>query len=461
MPVSDWLPPALDYVDQWLGFQMRLSEQPGCAIAVARQGEVVMEQAFGLADIPSGTGLLPRHRFRVASHSKTFTAAAIMRLREQERVGLDDPVGRYVAGLSGELGEATLGQLLSHSAGLMRDGTDSGHWQNRQPFLDEAGLRAELAHKLVLESGERLKYTNLGFGLLGLVIASVTGEPFGEWMVREITGMAGLAETAPDLPAANAAPLATGHAGRLPLGRMAIPGHNPTRALAAATGFVATAADIARFFGQLDPAASNSILSTASRREMTRPHWRIPGMEAERHYGLGTICGSVNGHLFFGHTGSFQGFQSRTCVVPDWSISLSVLTNAADGPAGAWTDGALHILNRFAEAGPPNPVVAGWTGRWWSVWGATDLVPMGDKVMLAAPSLLAPFTDASELSVSSAEEGRIARASGFGSHGEPVRRTLDSDGNATAIRLGGTELLSESTFAAEFMARMKDNSTRQ
>ena len=97
--MHDWLQPALEYVPQWLDYQMRDTEQPGCVIAITHQGKLVLEQAFGYADIVGRVPLTPRHRFRVASHSKSFTAAGIMKLREEGKLGLDDRVGRYVDGL--------------------------------------------------------------------------------------------------------------------------------------------------------------------------------------------------------------------------------------------------------------------------------------------------------------------------------------------------------------------------
>src|SRR3546814_5742264 len=87
--MEDWLNPALDYVPRWLEHQMRVSEQPGCAIAVAHRGKVVLERAFGVADLATREPLTPPHRLRVASHSKTFTAAGILRLREAGRLRLD------------------------------------------------------------------------------------------------------------------------------------------------------------------------------------------------------------------------------------------------------------------------------------------------------------------------------------------------------------------------------------
>ena len=173
--MDKWLEPALDYIPQWLEYQMRESEQPGCVIAIVHKGRVVLERAFGYADIVSRVPLTPRHRFRVASHSKSFTAAGIMKLREAGKLGLDDRVGQYVDGLHPAVAEATIAQLLSHSAGIVRDGTDSGQWQDRRPFLDEAELRSDLATAPAIEPNTRFKYSNHGYGLAGLVIEAVTG----------------------------------------------------------------------------------------------------------------------------------------------------------------------------------------------------------------------------------------------------------------------------------------------
>ncbi|MFP6743692.1 MAG: serine hydrolase domain-containing protein, partial [Alphaproteobacteria bacterium] len=73
-----WLKNALDYAGEWLDYQMRQSRQPGCVIAIAHKGRVVYERAYGFADAITGERLTPRHRFPVASHSKSFTAAGIL-----------------------------------------------------------------------------------------------------------------------------------------------------------------------------------------------------------------------------------------------------------------------------------------------------------------------------------------------------------------------------------------------
>src|SRR4029450_13456175 len=131
-----WLKSALDYLPQWLGVQVDETQLPGCAFAVAHRGRLVLERAFGVADLETRVALTPKHRVRVASHSKSFTATGIMRLVEVRKLLLDAPVGKYVSGLHDRVAATTLRQLLSHGAGVHRDGRDSGQWDLRRPFLD-------------------------------------------------------------------------------------------------------------------------------------------------------------------------------------------------------------------------------------------------------------------------------------------------------------------------------------
>jgi CubicO group peptidase (beta-lactamase class C family) len=448
--MDNWLKPALDYIPQWLEYQMRETEQPGCVIAVVHKGRVVLEQAFGYADIGERVPLTPRHRFRVASHSKSFTAAGIMKLREAGKLGLDDRVGQYVPGLHPAVAEATIAQLLSHSAGIIRDGTDSGQWADRRPFLDAAELRADLAAAPVIEANTRFKYSNHGYGLVGFVIEALTETPYRSWIKQAIIDAARLDETEPDMPLASSVPVARGHSARLPLGRrVVIPGDNPTNALAPATGFVSTARDLARWFAQLDPAAKESVLAVASRREMIRRQWRYPHSSLERYYGLGITSAKVAEWECFGHNGAFQGFVSRTVALPEPALAMSVVTNAVDGLADRWLEGAIHILASFAKHGAPTSEVRDWAGRWWTRWVAVDFVPMGRKVMVGSPLLPNPFTDASEISVSGPDCGQVSLAGGSAHHGEDVRRIRGSDGKVDEVRLGGIRLLPEAAVAAE------------
>ena len=88
-----WLDHALDYIPRWIAFQIDMSQQPGCILAIAHRGKIVLEQAFGTANLSTSEPLTPRHRFRIASHTKSFTAAGILKLREQGKLRLDDAAG--------------------------------------------------------------------------------------------------------------------------------------------------------------------------------------------------------------------------------------------------------------------------------------------------------------------------------------------------------------------------------
>jgi len=453
---------ALDYLPQYLDFQMRASQQPGLSIAIAHKGTVVLERAYGLANAITGAELTPRHRFRVASHSKTFTAAGIMKLREAGKVKLDDRAGEYVEGLHGEVARATVAQLLSHSAGIIRDGSDSGQWVDRRPFLDADELRAALSVKPVLQTSARFKYSNHGYGLVGLIIEAITGQSYNKWIAENVVKPSGLTETTPDMPLPRGARLAAGHSGRLPLGRrVAIPGRNPTYALASATGFVSTAADLAKFYAQLDPAAKKSFLSAESRREMVRRQWRDPHSSLERYYGLGTISATTAGIEHAGHSGGFQGFITRSGVLLGRDLSVSVLTNAADGWSHFWFDGILNIIATFAKNGAPSAKSRSWAGRWWSLWGCFDLVPMGDKVIAAMPAMFNPFMDASEIKLTGRDSGVIALAGGYASHGENVRRVRNASGRVSEVWMSGSKLLSEARVAAEMEKRYEAEKGRK
>jgi CubicO group peptidase (beta-lactamase class C family) len=448
--MDPWLKPACAYIHDWIEFQVRASQQPGCIVAIAHRGTIVAEYAFGHANLATGEKLTPRHRFRIASHSKSFTSAGIMKLREQRKLRLDDPVGQHVKGLHPQVAATTIGQLLSHSAGLTRDGANAGQFIDSRPYLDKAELLSELQQQPTITPGTRLKYSNHGFGLLGLAIEAVTGEPYRDWITREIIDAVGLHETQPDMPLTKGAPLAQGHTPRLPLERrLVIPGDTSCHAIAPAAGFVGTAADVARFFAQLAPNAKRSVVLSASRREMTRRHWRNPHASIEGYYGLGTMSGSTAGWDWFGHTGGLHGYISRTAVIPACELTIAIFTNSSDGWALPWVDGAMHILRAFSTRGAPQKQVRDWTERLWSTWSAFDLVPIGDRVLVATPQAINPFMDVAEIQVTGKDKGTIAASMGYSSYGEAVRRVRGKNGKVTEVWLAGSKLRPEKVVAEE------------
>ena len=439
--MTRWLDAALDYLPQWLEYQLRQTGQPGVALAVAERGSVVLDTAFGAADLATGERMTRRHLFHVASHSKTFTAAGVMRLVERRKLRLDAPVGALVDGLHREVAKTTLRQLLSHGAGIVRDGVDSSQWELMRPFLSTRELRADLRRAPTLKADVRFKYSNHAFGLVGLALEAATGVAYEKWIRDEVIAPAGLAHTLPDWRAD--ARLCNGHGRRDARGRRGTMGRDvATHALASATGFIATASDLVRFFAQIDPSAHTSFLSPASRRAMTRATRSIPGVPAGREYGLGVIRGGTGAAAWFGHSGGFPGYLTRTSVVPKLGVTVAILTNSIDSPVQLWADGAIAMLAAFAKRGAPTRGVRAWSGRWRSSWNTCDLVPIGDRVLVAAPALAQPFLGASELTVRG-DRGWISEADGFATYGEPVRLERSRGGRPVRLKLGGGRFVSE------------------
>ncbi len=148
-----------------------------------------------------------------------------------------------------------------------------------------------------------------------------------------------------------------------------------------------------------------------------------------------------------------RGYISRTSVVPARDLAITVLTNSTDGWAGPWVDGVIHILRAFATRGAPGRRVRDWTGRWWSQWGAVDLVPIGNAVIAANPHAINPFVDTSEIEVTGRDAGRVSLAGGYGSYGESVRRSRNKAGTITDIWIAGSDLKPEKAIAVEIERR--------
>ena len=258
-----WLKAAVDYIPSWLDYQMRQTGQPGCVIAIAHKGRIVLEKAFGVADVSTGRALTPRHRLRAASHSKSLHRGR----------GDEAPGSVYFAwttrraamstGCIPPWRRQTLTQLLSHSAGMIRDGAEAEQFLDRRPFVNERELRAALAEPLTIEPSTRFKYSNHAFGLVGLVMEAVTGEPYREWdRARDRCAE----RAARDLARRTGARARTGgtgaHAQAAARAQACRARRQPDPlAIAPAGGFVSTAADLALFFASLDPAAKRSVLS--------------------------------------------------------------------------------------------------------------------------------------------------------------------------------------------------------
>jgi len=108
-------------VDRWVAYRLWHSRTPGAQVAVGLRGTPLFSAAYGFADLERRTPMRTDHLFRIASHSKTFTATLLLQLLEQGRLGLDDPLGRHLPELDGAVADARVRELLEHTGGVLRD----------------------------------------------------------------------------------------------------------------------------------------------------------------------------------------------------------------------------------------------------------------------------------------------------------------------------------------------------
>jgi CubicO group peptidase (beta-lactamase class C family) len=162
---------------------------PGIAVGVVSDQELVWSAGFGYANVAEKTPMTPTTKFRMASHSKMFAAIAIMQLREQGKLRLDDPVSKYLPWFTAKPagdddGPITIEQLLSHSSGLQREAGD--HWTSYEfPTADEL-RRLYADRQAAFAPSVRWKYSNLAYAIAGMVTEQVSGEKWADYVDRNI-----------------------------------------------------------------------------------------------------------------------------------------------------------------------------------------------------------------------------------------------------------------------------------
>jgi CubicO group peptidase (beta-lactamase class C family) len=427
----------LDYYRSWLDYRRWYLRVPGVQACVLQDGEQRLSVAFGLADQQAGIPLTDRHLFRIASHSKTFTAVTLLRLVEQGRVRLDDPVAGQLSELAGSpLARVTVRELLGHGGGVIRDSEDGDFWQlfRDYPDRDELLRIATAPSAAVLPRNDRFKYSNIAYGLLGLVIERVTGTSFAEAVQAEILDRLGLADTGPELFAERTDDFAAGHTALSYAAERSVIPHVNTRALAAATGFYATAADLATFYAALLP-GEHQLLGEDAQRQLRHREWEVKN--GESWYGLGVFLNKIGEHELFGHSGGYPGHITRTFGCPKRRTVVSVLTNAIDGPAEPLAAGLFRLLDLAAAAThQPAPGGERFVGRFSFLWGVQDVALLDGRLFLLNPTLVNPADDPVALEVIDRNTLKMVSGPGGGSVGEPMRYEFAPDGGIRSVRGG-------------------------
>ncbi|MGW1804946.1 serine hydrolase domain-containing protein [Streptomyces sp. NPDC002078] len=404
---------------------------PSLVAAVVRGGQAVWHGARTSVD---GHGPDETVQYRIGSITKTFTAVLVMRLRDEGLLDLGDPLEKHLPGTGA--GEATIAQLLAHTAGLAAE--SPAPWWERTPGTLRPELSDVLGEQPLLHPvGRRHHYSNPGYTVLGALVEELRGAPWDEVLRSEILEPLGLHRTStqPQAPHAGGWAVHPWADAMLPepledLGRMA-----PAGQLWSTTG------DLARFAAFL-AAGDDRVLSAESVREMRTP--AAPAEAADvldgAAYGLGLQIQRRDGRLLVGHSGSLPGFLANLTLSVEDDVAAVLLANCTSGPLlGAVGADLVRIVAeaepRIPEPWSPlrevEPSVLELAGQWY--WGTN-----GYGLRVNADGLLAlgPLTGSGRRSrFRSNGDGTWTGLEGYfaGELLRPVRRT---DGSLSHLDLG-------------------------
>jgi D-alanyl-D-alanine carboxypeptidase len=379
----------------WIEGQIAYRGLPGVAVGVVSNQDLVWSKGFGFADIKAKVPMSPATKFRMASNSKLFTAVAIMQLREQGKLGLDDPVVKYLPWFKpkpagDDDGPITIEQLLSHSSGLQREAGD--HWVSYQFPTAEKLQRLIVDRQSAFPPATRWKYSNLAYSIAGMVVEKVSGEKWADYVDRNIFKPLGMNDSSVDK---NVAGLAVPYGRRMPDGTREVLPFVDSHGMAAATGLTSNVVDMAKFMSaqfRRGPRGAAQVVSGASWREMLRVR------SVEENWSSGTGLGfdvkRVKDRTYIGHGGGYPGNTTQTLIQLDDKVGVIVLTNTNDSNP---SDIAQQLMNSVgqaaAKAGASKPAEIPWDSAWERFAGLyrgrggdTQVVLLNKKLIMVTPN---------------------------------------------------------------------------
>lgn len=319
---------------------------PGLTAGVYDDGELVWSGTAGAADA--------EWQYRIGSISKTFTAALVMRCRDEGLLDLDDALGRFIP--ESDHREVSVRDLLTHTAGLSSEPV--GPWWERSPGVDiDILLVNNQGARTPFAVGEAFHYSNYGFALLGEIVARVRGASWYDVLREQVLDPLGMARTTLQ----SVAPRAQGYSVDHFRGTLTSEPHQDTGAMAPAGQLWSTLADL----GQLV-----SLLS-GDHPDVIKERSRVEMLTVVREgYGLGTMTFADAGRQLVGHLGSMPGFQASALVDVGLRRGVVALTNATTGFSGdeiAWRLLGEHTPAR-GETWVPSDTVPGWVRELVGLW---------------------------------------------------------------------------------------------
>jgi CubicO group peptidase (beta-lactamase class C family) len=336
---------------------------PSLVAAVVRDGRLVWTGGRGRV---GGSPPTADTQYRIGSISKTFTAVLVLRLRDEGRLDLSDPLEAHLPGTP--VGDRTIAQLLSHASGLTAE--PPGPWWERTPGRPWPDLAGSLDQTTVRHrAGRRFHYSNLGFAVLGELVARMRGTSWTAALRREILEPLGMTRTTP-LPEA---PHARGFAVH-PWADVLLPepAHDAV-AMAPAGQLWSTVTDLGRWVAFCS-GEGGEVLRADTISEMREPLVRDADVETVG-YGLGLELRYHRGRRLVGHGGSMPGFLAALWVEGDDPTGVVFLANTTSGLNPTITQDLLDIMAEHqprlpAEWAPldeVDPELLALTGLWY--WG--------------------------------------------------------------------------------------------
>lgn len=425
----------------WMDAQLLYRGLPGVVVGVVVDQELVWARGFGYADVEAKRPMLPSTRFRMASHSKLFTATAIMQLREEGKVRLDDPVQQHLPwfGLrpaGDDDSPITVEMLLSHSSGMPREAGD--HWSSLDfPTSDE--VRTLLADReAAFAPAVRWKYSNLAYTIAGRIIEERSGLSWADYLQRHIFTPLGMTSSSVDR---DDPLLAVGYGRRMPDGSRVRMPFTDARGMAAATGLTSTVEDMAKFVSaqfRTGRRGDNRVLSAGSLREMHRVRSLENNWTSGN--GLGFSVVRDENKTYVGHGGGYPGYTTYTMIDLDSRVGVIALTNTNDSrPTEIARQLMASVGAAVARAAERKPTVVAWDPSWARFAGLyrsrnadAQVVLLKDRLVLISPESHDLSVPPSSLEPIGAGRFRLRARTGGGSVGEIVRFVED---NGRVVRM--------------------------
>ena len=314
-----------DAVDDYIQAEMKKQNIPGLSLAVVKDGKVVKAQGYGLANVELRVPATADTVYEIGSVTKQFTAAAILMLVEQGKVGLDDTVGKYVEGTPDAWKAVTVRHLLTHTSGIKSyTGLPDFRKMTVLPTTKEELVRLMAGHPLEFAPGAKWAYNNTGYFLLGLVIEKAGAKPYADFLREHIFTPLGMTSTRVNDESAVIANRASGYSrdkGAL-RNADAISMTWPY----AAGAIVSTVTDLAKWDAALN---TERLLKKGSRDAMWTRVKLNDGKESD--YGFGWSVGQVRGRRNLSHGGGIPGFSAFLSRFPEDGWTVVVLTNQDNG----------------------------------------------------------------------------------------------------------------------------------